>query len=106
ATSARTEPLAAVNAAAAEFFRTQLAGPGGARAMAYLGERGVDDRWRDTFRLGYAPPAGDALVRHLAARRLPPEDAIRAGLLPRRDRPDGRAVLIDRFRDRLMFPIP
>jgi DNA primase len=103
--SAQTEPLTAVNAAAADFFQAQLAGPVGARATAYLGERGVDDEQRRRFRLGYAPGSGDALVRHLAARRIAAEDGLRAGLVLRRERPEGRSVLVDRFRDRLMFPI-
>src|SRR6185369_9049317 len=103
--SARTEPLAAVNAAAAEFFQAQLAAPVGSRATAYLGERGIEDESRRRFRLGYAPGAGDALVRHLSTRRISTEDALQAGLVMRRDRPDGRTVLVDRFRDRVMFPI-
>jgi DNA primase len=97
------EPLAAVNAAAAAFFQAELASPAGARARAYLHERGLGDEIVHRFGLGYASGAGDALVRHLRAKRLPTEDAMRAGLVMRSDRPGGG--LYDRFRDRVMFPI-
>ena len=97
------EPLAAVNAAAAAFFRAELAGPAGAGARRYLEERGLGDEAVRRFGLGYAPAGGDALARHLRAKRLPPEDAMRAGLVLRSERPGGG--LYDRFRDRIMFPI-
>jgi len=101
----RGEPLVAANTAAAAFFQAELAGSAGARARAYLGERGVDDETARRFGVGYAPGAGDALARHLRARGIPVEDAIVAGLLLRRDRPGPGSPVYDRFRDRLIFPI-
>ena len=101
----RGEPLVAVNAAAAAFFQAELAGPGGARARAYLGERGVGEQAVRRFCLGYAPASGEALVRHLRAKGFPVEDCLTAGLVLRRDRPGASAALFDRFRDRLVFPI-
>ncbi|HLY38107.1 MAG TPA: DNA primase [Candidatus Binatia bacterium] len=102
-TAARTtEPLAAANAAAAGFFRAELAGAGGARARAYLRERGLDDDVIVRFGLGWAPAGGDALARHLRARGVRLDDAVAAGLLLRRD---GRDGVYDRFRERVMFPI-
>jgi DNA primase len=100
-----TEPLVGVNAAAAAFFRTQLAGPAGARARRYLAERGITDASIEHYGVGYAPGGGDAFGHHLRAKRLRVEDALRVGLLVRRDRPDGSTVVVDRFRDRVMFPI-
>jgi DNA primase len=100
-----SEPLAAANAAAAAFFQAELGSGAGARARAYLTERGLDAAVIARFRLGYAPAAGDALVRHLRAKRVPVEDALAAGLVGRRDRPDGGGSLYDRFRDRIVFPI-
>jgi DNA primase len=97
------EPLAAANAAAAAFFRAELGGPAGAGARRYLAERGLGDEAVRRFGLGYAPAGGDALVRHLRTKRLPPEEAMRAGLVLRSERPGGG--LYDRFRDRVMFPI-
>ena len=101
----RREPLAAVNAAAAAFFRGELRAPGGARARDYLRERGLGEEMIERFALGWAPGAGEALTRHLRARGLPLDDALTAGLVLRRDRPDGRAGVFDRFRERVMFPI-
>jgi DNA primase len=100
-----SEPLAAVTAAAAAFFRAEFAGSAGARARVYLRERGVGEEMQMRFGLGYAPAAGDALARHLRARGFPLEDALTVGLVLRRDRPDGRGEPYDRFRDRLVFPI-
>ena len=101
----RADPLAAVNAAAAAFFQAELAGAGGARARSYLRDRGVSDEAVRRFGLGYAPGAGDVLARHLRTQGFPIEDALVAGVVLRRDRPESRGGLLDRFRDRLMFPI-
>jgi len=101
----RREPLTAANAAAAAFFQSELRGPGGGRARAYLRERGLSEEVIERFGLGWAPGAGEALARHLRARGVPLEDAFTAGLIMRRDRPDGAAGVLDRFRERVMFPI-
>jgi DNA primase len=102
-TAARTtEPLAAANSAAAAFFRAELAGAGGARARAYLSERGLDADVIVRFGLGWAPAGGDALARHLRARGVRLDDAVAAGLVLRRE---GRDGVYDRFRERVMFPI-
>src|SRR5207249_2504835 len=101
----RGEPLVTVNAAAAAFFQAELAGPAGARARAYLAERGVGGGAVRRVGLGYAPASGEALGRHLRAKGFPVEDCLTAGLLLRRDRPGAGSGLLDRFRDRLMFPI-
>jgi DNA primase len=98
----RREPLAAANAVAAAFFRAQLAAPGGARARAYLRERGLTDETIARFGLGWAPGPGEALARELRSRGVSLDDGVTAGLLLRRD---GRDGVFDRFRDRVMFPI-
>ncbi len=95
------DPLLAVNAAAAAFFRKALAAPGGARARAYLAERGVGDDIAARFGLGYAPGTGDALARQVQSEGRGVEHALTLGLVSRRD----AGGVYDRFRDRLMFPI-
>jgi DNA primase len=97
----RTEPLIAVNQAAAAWFRAQLQGPQGARCRKYLEERGITAASIERYGLGYAPGNGDALARQLRADGQSIDDALTAGLVGRSQ--DGR--LYDRFRDRLMFPI-
>jgi DNA primase len=104
-TARRGEPLLDVNARAAAFFQAELAAPGGARARAYLRERGLSDETACRFGLGYAPGGGEALARHLRAQRVSLEHAFTAGLVLRRDRPDAGGAVYDRFRDRVMFPI-
>jgi len=96
-----TEPLVAINTAAAAFFQGTLRSERGARARAYLGERGVTDATIERFRLGYAPAEGDALARHLRAQGMRLEDAAELGLVGRRQ--GGGAY--DRFRERVIFPI-
>ncbi len=97
----RTEPLIAVNQAAAAWFRAQLQGSQGARCRKYLEERGITAASIERYGLGYAPAGSDALARQLRADGQSIDDALAAGLVGRSQ--DGR--LYDRFRDRLMFPI-
>lgn len=87
---------------AAEFFERQLRSPTGAKARAYLAERGLGAEARDGFRLGYSPVEKFALRDYLAGKGCPAETMIEAGLLTHG--PD-IAVPYDFFRDRLMFPI-
>jgi DNA primase len=96
-----TAPLLAAHEVATAFYRAALRGPQGARARAYLAERGVGDAVIERFSLGYAPATGDALAKHLAAHGVRDEDALTAGLVAQR----ASGGLYDRFRDRVIFPI-
>ncbi|MCI4677862.1 DNA primase [Rhodoblastus acidophilus] len=87
---------------AADFFERQLRGAAGARARAYLTERGLNAEAREKFRLGFAPSEKFALRDFLAGKGCLAETMIEAGLLTHG--PD-IAVPYDFFRDRLMFPI-
>jgi DNA primase len=87
---------------AADFFERQLRGASGAKARAYLTERGLAAEAREKFRLGYAPAERFALRDYLAGKGCSAETMIEAGLLTHG--PD-IAVPYDFFRDRLMFPI-
>ena len=97
----RSEPLVAVNDAAATYFRNALRGAAGAAARAYLEERGLGADVIERFGLGYAPASGEGLWRQLRAENFPVEDALTTGLVVRR----ANGGLLDRFRDRVMFPI-
>lgn len=84
---------------ATRFYREALPG---SPAEAYLHRRGVAPQMIDTFQLGYAPPDGNALTRHLLQLGYPEEILITAGLSARSEQ-SGR--LYDRFRGRVIFPI-
>ncbi len=93
------EELYGACAAAADFFRAQLAAS--PRARGYLDRRGVDAEQRQRFAMGYAPDGWEGLKNALGGdpRRLALLD--RVGLLSKNDA--GRVY--DKFRDRIIFPI-
>lgn len=84
------------------FFQDQLQAASGAKARAYLRERGLTGRTIETFRLGYAPDSRNALKEHLASKGVPKDQIEACGLVRHgEDIP----VSYDYFRDRIMFPI-
>ncbi|WP_026606993.1 DNA primase [Methylocapsa acidiphila] len=87
---------------AASYFQAELAGRSGAKARAYLAERGLSPETQARFRLGYSLGEKYALRDHLAAKGVPAAAMIEAGLLIHGEE---IAVPYDRFRDRIMFPI-
>jgi DNA primase len=87
---------------AAAFFEEQLKAPAGREARAYLAGRDLGADIIARFRLGYAPSERFALRDHLAAKNVPSEVMIEAGLLVTAE---DVTVPYDRFRDRVMFPI-
>lgn len=88
---------------ATKFFEDQLQSAGGARARAYLRERGLTPATQQTFRLGFAPESRNALKEYLASKGVAREQIEACGLVRHgSDIP----VSYDYFRDRIMFPIP
>lgn len=71
-------------------------------ARNYLGDRKLSGATVRQFGLGFAPVAGDWLVRLAAKDGVPPDVLVEVGLIAARD--EGRGYY-DRFRDRVMFPI-
>jgi DNA primase len=103
AAEAQRERWYHMNELAAEFFHQLLvATPQAEKARAYLKERGIAQGAIERFRLGYAPPGWDGLLRHGAGRGIQPAMLAEVGLVKARDEGHG---FYDRFRDRLMFPI-
>lgn len=88
---------------AARFFQDQLQAAAGAKARAYLRERGLTSVTQQSFRLGYAPDSRNALKEFLAGKGVEKAQMEACGLLV--SGPDV-PVAFDRFRDRIMFPIP
>ena len=88
---------------AARFFEERLQSSDGAKARAYLRERGLTPSTQQSFRLGYAPDSRNALKEHLAGRGVGKDQIEACGLVV--FGPE-HPVSFDRFRDRIMFPIP
>jgi DNA primase len=86
--------------AAAEFYAERLAAPEASGGRRFLSERGFERVDAERFGVGYAPAEWDALARHLMGRGFTAAELIRGGLAR-----DGRRGPIDRFRDRLVWPI-
>ena len=87
---------------AAQFFRDQLQTADGAKARAYLRDRGLSTSVQGTFGMGYAPNDRSALKEFLAGKGIEKEKIEACGLVVYG--PD-IPVSYDRFRDRIMFPI-
>lgn len=100
---ARRATLHDVMEMATAFFEQQLQIGAGAKARAYLRERGLTTATQQAFRLGYAPDSRNALKEHLAAKGVAKDQIEACGLVVHGD---DIPVSYDRFRDRIMFPIP
>ena len=97
------QPLFDALEAAATWFEQQLRqAPAKARAVDYLKRRGVTGQVAKAFRLGYAPPGWDNLLRQLATTPALQQQLEQAGLLIRHAQ---RNSLYDAMRDRVIFPI-
>ncbi|HHY35039.1 MAG TPA: DNA primase [Firmicutes bacterium] len=86
---------------AEEKFRSVLGSDLGKECMEYLRSRGLTQEVISRFRLGYAPPFWDFLLRAAHHDGISEEALVDAGLLTRRS----EGGLYDRFRDRVIFPI-
>ncbi len=87
---------------ATAFFQRQLQSAVGARARAYLRDRGLAQSTQQKFRLGFAPDSRNALKEHLAGRNVAKDQIEACGLVRFGD---DIPVSYDWFRDRIMFPI-
>lgn len=94
--------LLELNAAAQAFFARSLHRPEGAQALAYARKRGLTEETIERFGVGAAPDSWDALCSDLLGRGFAADELVQVGLgMPKRS---GNG-LIDRFRDRLMYPV-
>ncbi|RMD69540.1 MAG: DNA primase [Gammaproteobacteria bacterium] len=83
---------------ACAFYQKMLAqSPRGKR---YLAARGIGEAIIERYRIGYAPPGWDTLLRALGKDQERCRQLVEAGLVVERE---GKRY--DRFRDRIMFPI-
>jgi len=96
----RLNRLREINREAALFYYRCLRAAPGEPSRRYLAGRRITRESQRKFALGYAPK-NNALLSHLIRLGVTREEMLAAGLVIRRD--DGSFV--DRFRDRVMFPI-
>jgi DNA primase len=90
------------HAAAAAFFAEQLTSSSAAEAgREFLHERGFDPSAWQRFGVGYAPAGWDVTLKHLRGKGFRDAELETGGLVSRTQ----RGGLIDRFRDRLVWPI-
>ena len=96
------ERLWALHKEAARFFHSQLYAPVGKPALDYALGRGMSKSILTTFGVGYAPDGWDNMVRAMKAKGYTDQELLDSGLVTQTK---DKARLLDRFRDRLMFPI-
>ncbi len=96
------ESLYSVTALAASFFTETLweTEPGRSIALSYFEEREFTHATITKFGLGFAPDSWDALYKYAATKGYKPEYLEKAGLVIAKD-----GSHIDRFRNRVIFPI-
>ena len=75
------------------------------QAKDYLQGRGVNQSSFDVFRLGFARDEWRALYDHLTTLGFSKKNQLEAGLVIEATAKDGRQVVYDRFRSRIMFPL-
>jgi DNA primase len=93
--------LVAAHAEAAKFFQNLLnTSPDAAFGRELLTKRGFDRAACETFGVGYAPNSWDGLTKHLRALNFTIDELELAGLSKM-----GERGPIDKFRNRLMWPI-
>ncbi|CAN2241894.1 DnaG DNA primase (bacterial type) [actinobacterium SCGC AAA044-D11] len=93
--------LVAANIAAMNFYREQLNLPGTAQVgREFLQKRGFDKSAAEQFGVGYAPDEWDGLYKHLKTLGFTDSELSLAGLSK-----DGTKGPIDRYRNRLVWPI-
>lgn len=90
-----------INELAAKFYHRTLLGPAGEKALAYLRGRGLLPETIKKFNLGYATQDWEQLIRYLSEQGITAEELLEIGLASRTE----RGTQVDRFRQRVMFPI-
>ena len=93
--------LLELNREAARFFYSQLIGPQGGPAQAYVERRGISMAMVKNFGLGFAPDSWSALTDAMEQKGYTRQELFEAGLMKHGRNGGG----YDAFRNRLMFPV-
>lgn len=98
----RKAKLTTINREATKAYSYYLNHPKiGLEVREYLSKRNISDKLIATFHLGFAPPTKKALTDHLLKKGFKIQDLIDAGVSLK----IYSGEIIDRFHNRLMFPI-
>jgi len=90
------------NQVVAEYYYNNLLNAQlGRRALSYLTSRGIKRELIDKFKIGYAPPGWDGLLKFAKSKGYSEEAMERLGLIL----PGKEKGHYDRFRDRVIYPI-
>lgn len=76
----------------------------GLEAQKYFAQRGISWKTVTAYGLGYAPKGRSVLLSHMKEKGYSYEQCVEAGLAIEREN-QGKKVIIDKFRDRVIFPI-
>ena len=95
------QSLLNINEAASKFFTKYLFSTKGSIALNYLKDRGLSIDTIKEFKLGLSPSKNNDLITFLKSEGYNDQDVENAGLA---FKPDNKP-LVDRFRNRVMFPI-
>lgn len=85
---------------AADSYQKNLQGDAGTGVRDYLKGRGITETTQALFRIGYAPPGWDNLLKAIETGKFSREALNQSGLFAA-----GERGPYDRFRSRIMFPI-
>ena len=85
---------------AAAVYRKNLQGDAGAKVRAYLEDRGITPAAQALFKIGYALPGWNNLLKAIGVKKFSREALDQSGLFA-----SGQRGTYDRFRSRIMFPI-
>ena len=94
------ERLFEVNLASAKYFRDNLYSPAAKIAQEYANKRKLDNETVKKFGLGFAFGNKNDLFKHLSSLGFTPDEMVGAGVVIKNEN-----GYVDRFRQRLMFPI-
>jgi len=90
-----------INEKTAKYYEQLLYDSSGKEALRYLQGRGLKTDVLEKFQLGYAPAGWDMLTNYLRGEDITEQELLTIGLAVK----SKKGTLIDRFRNRVMYPI-
>lgn len=95
-----TDKLFDINDQACALYEKELWKAENKKVLQYLLDRGMEEKTIKTFRLGFAPVAGNLVVKELGALGISNEDLLKSGIAK-----DRYGKILDQFFNRITFPI-